>query len=208
MNIFKKIGLYYKTLRLAYISYDSLIDLPEIKNLGFCYKKFCAQSMSRSNSSSLDIGCGNSPRNPFDADQAYGIDIRENKAKGIKYADLNVEKIPFDDCSFDYITAYDFLEHVPRLIYAPDRRFPFIELMNEIYRTLKPGGIFFSYTPMYPFAPAFIDPTHINQITNTTFEKYFDENSNWAAIYGFKGKFSIAYQARSGHHLVSILEKV
>ena len=80
--------------------------------------------------------------------------------------------------------------------------------MNEIYRTLKPGGIFFSYTPMYPFAPAFIDPTHINQITNTTFEKYFDESSNWAAIYGFKGKFSIAYQARSGHHLVSILEKV
>ena len=155
MNIFKKIGLYYKTLRLAYISYDSLIDLPEIKNLGFCYKKFCAQSMSRSNSSSLDIGCGNSPRNPFDADQAYGIDIRENKAKGIKYADLNVEKIPFDDCSFDYITAYDFLEHVPRLIYAPDRRFPFIELMNEIYRTLKPGGIFFFVYPNVPICSCF-----------------------------------------------------
>jgi SAM-dependent methyltransferase len=208
MNIFKKIGRYYKTLRLAYISYDSLINLPEIKNLDICYKKFSSRSMSRSSSSSLDIGCGNSPRNPFDADSTYGIDIRENAAKGIKYADLNVEKIPFDDCKFDYITAYDFLEHVPRLIYAPDRKFPFVELMSEIYRTLKPGGIFFSFTPMYPFAPAFVDPTHVNMITNGTFEKYFDDTHQWASIYGFKGKFSLVYQARSGHHLVSILQKV
>jgi SAM-dependent methyltransferase len=208
MNIFKKIGLYYKALRLAHISYDSLIALPEIKNLDSCYKNFNSHSMSRSNSSSLDIGCGNSPRNPFDADHTYGIDIRENEARGIKYADLNVEKIPFEDDKFDYITAYDFLEHVPRLIYAPDRRFPFIELMNEIWRTLKPGGIFFSYTPMYPFSPSFVDPTHVNQITNTTFEKYFDSTFMWGSIYGFKGKFSIAYQARSGHHLVSVLKKI
>jgi len=208
MNIFKKIGCYYKSLRLAHISYDSLINLPEIKNPDLCYKNFCAQSMSRSNSSTLDIGCGKSPRNPFDADHTYGIDIREDESRGIKYADLNVEKIPFEDCKFDYITAYDFLEHVPRLIYAPDRRFPFIELMNEIYRTLKPGGIFFSFTPMYPFAPSFVDPTHVNQITNTTFEKYFDDTLMWGSIYGFKGKFSIAYQARSGHHLVSVLKKV
>jgi SAM-dependent methyltransferase len=207
MKIFKKISRHYKTLKLAYIACESLINLPEIKNVDSCYKKFSSRSMSRSNSSSLDIGCGLLPRNPFDADHTYGIDIRENEAKGIRYADLNVEKIPFEDDKFDYITAYDFLEHVPRLIYAPNRRFPFIELMNEIYRTLKPGGIFFSFTPMYPFPDTVVDPTHVNQITNTTFDNYFDDVFRWASDYGFKGKFSIAYQARSGQHLVSILEK-
>lgn len=208
MNIFKKISRHFKTLRLAYISCESLIQLPEVKNIDFYYKKFSSGSMSRSNSSTLDIGCGLSPRNPFNADHTYGIDIREDEAKGIRYADLNVERIPFEDGKFDYITAYDFLEHVPRLIYAPDRRFPFVELMNEIYRTLKPGGIFFSFTPMYPFPDTVVDPTHVNQITSTTFDHYFDDTCRWATDYGFKGRFSIAYQARSGQHLVSIMQKI
>ena len=41
--------------------------------------------------------------------------------------DLVVDPIPFPDDSFEYVTAYDFLEHIPRLIYTPTRR-------NLVYR--------------------------------------------------------------------------
>ena len=96
---------------------------------------------------SLDLGCGLKPKNPYNAQEAYGIDVRNDAEAQVVKADLVVEPIPFPDASFDYVTAHDFLEHIPRLIYAPQRRNAFIEVMNEIHRVLKPGGIFMSFTP-------------------------------------------------------------
>ena len=84
----------------------------------------------------MDLGCGEIPRNPFNAGEIYGLDIRENLERNIRYADLAVEALPFSDNMFDYITAYDFLEHIPRVVYLPERRFSFIQLMNEVYRVL------------------------------------------------------------------------
>jgi len=40
--------------------------------------------------------------------------------------------------------------------------------MNEAYRVLKPGGIFYAITPYYPRAEVFVDPTHINFISHKT----------------------------------------
>jgi SAM-dependent methyltransferase len=97
----------------------------------------------------LDLGCGLKPRNPFNADELFGIDIRPNENQNIKVADLAIEAIPFPDDHFDYVSAYDFIEHIPRVIYNPNRRFSFIELMNEIYRVLKMGGTFASFTPHF-----------------------------------------------------------
>ena len=188
-------------------SCDTLLNVPEVQNLGNCYKTFNSETLGLKESSSLDIGCGENPKNPFNSKNIFGIDIRENKAKGIWYADLSIEPIPFEDSSFDYITAHDFLEHVPRILYCPNRRFPFIELMNEIYRTLKPGGIFFSHTPIYPFSAVFRDPTHVNILSDETFTLYFDDQHTWAKMYGFKGKFLIKFQAKCGMHLVSVLQK-
>jgi SAM-dependent methyltransferase len=108
---------------------------------------------------------------------------------------------------FDYITAYDFIEHVPRVLYLPNRRFPFIELMNEIYRALKPGGIFLSRTPFYPLSSAFTDPTHVNTITADTFSRYFDDQYQWARMYGFRGAFRVEFQGIHDTHLVTILRK-
>lgn len=208
MNIIQTIWRHYKTFRLSGNAFGSLTHIPKIKDLNFCYSKFNSDTLSLIDSSTLDIGCGEIPRNPFNAKNVYGIDIRENEAMGIKYADLNIEKIPFEDSKFDFITAYDFLEHVPRILYTPNRRFPFVELMNEVYRTLKPGGIFFSHTPIYPFSPAFRDPTHVNILTNETFSLYFDDKNCWAKIYGFNGSFTIRFQGRYGMHLISILQKL
>jgi SAM-dependent methyltransferase len=158
----------------------------------------------------LDLGCGETPKNPFKCAEVYGIDIRENVSENIKSADLAIEPIPFADESFDYVTAFDFIEHVPRVIYMPARRFCFVELMNEIYRVLKPGGIFMSFTPAFPRAPAWRDPTHVNIITNETFPMYFDDTSRLAAMYGFNGYFRILKQGWHSNkiHLVTHMRKV
>ena len=122
--------------------------------------------------------------------------------------DLALEDIPFDSEYFDFVTAFDFIEHVPRVIYNPTRRYPFVELMNEVYRVLKVGGMFFSSTPAYPHPAAFQDPTHVNIITAETFPMYFDDKARWAAMYGFKGAFKLHTQVWNGQHLETALTKV
>jgi hypothetical protein len=159
-------------------------------------------------SKTLDLGCGDKPRNPFHADELYGVDVRDNLAGNIKSADLVIEPIPFADDSFDYLTAYDFIEHVPRIIYAPKRRHAFVEVMNEIHRVLKPGGLFLSHTPAYPHGEVFRDPTHVNIITDETFPLYFDDETRWASIYGFKGAFKVRLQEWRGPHSLAVLQKV
>ena len=80
----------------------------------------------------LDLGCGAKPRNPFNADEVYGIDVREDLDNRVKQADLAIEPIPFPDAFFEYVSAYDFIEHIPRIVYAPHRRNAFIELMRPL----------------------------------------------------------------------------
>jgi SAM-dependent methyltransferase len=157
---------------------------------------------------SLDLGCGANPRNPFNADELFGTDVREDLEAGIRRADLALEPIPFDDDFFDYVTASDFLEHIPRVVYAPTRRHSFVELMNEIYRVLKVGGLFLSFTPAYPHPEAFQDPTHVNFITEMTFKGYFDDVNRWAAAYGFKGAFKVLRQEWKEHYLLVVMQKV
>jgi SAM-dependent methyltransferase len=140
----------------------------------------------------LDIGCGGSPRNPYGQEELFGIDnyvMNEN----IRRANLAIDKIPFDDNYFDSISAFDVLEHIPRQAVDYQKkeiRFPFIELMQEIWRVSKPGGKFYAITPAYPAPEAFQDPTHVNYITVMT-HSYFCEDSPHAARYGFTGRFEV-----------------
>jgi SAM-dependent methyltransferase len=91
---------------------------------------------------------------------------------------------------------------------------PFVSLMNEIYRCLKVGGVFLSYTPAYPYSSSFSDPTHVNIITEDTFPNYFssDPFGRWdvpmAKIYGFYGNFVLIKQFWIKDHLVTILGKL
>ena len=158
---------------------------------------------------SLDIGCGLSPQNPFSASSIFGIDLFSDPEKNIYKSRLGFEDIPFEDCYFDYVTAYDVLEHIPRysdLEYV--NHTPFIFLMNEIYRILKPNGLLLSFTPVYPYFGAFQDPTHNNIITVDTFPMYFsDKKIEIANNYGIKCSFKIPYQKIIGEHLITILIK-
>ena len=141
----------------------------------------------------LDLGCSIEPRNPYNCEEVYGIDFKNNPERNIYSADLSIEPIPFGDNEFDAVTAFDFIEHIPRVIYVPKKKFCFVDLMNEIYRVLKIGGEFLSFTPAYPSVEVFSDPTHVNMITEQTFPNYFSGNLT-ASIYGFNGNFEIIYQ--------------
>lgn len=185
-----------KEKRSTYSKLTEKIKIEEIGNYNF--------------ERSLDLGCGVLPRNPFNSKELYGVDLRVIENKNVKVADLNIEAIPFESNFFDSVTAFDYIEHVPRLIYTPKLRFSFVELMNEIYRVLKPGGLFYSHTPAYPSDLVMSDPTHVNIITEDTFSMYFDDKNRLASMYGFVGSFSIEYQnwSISRNHLITIMKKI
>ena len=144
----------------------------------------------------LDLGCGSNPRNPYEADTLYGIDIHPavtNLGRNFKRANVAVDAVPFEDNFFDSVSAFDVLEHIPRQaidFQTRDIKFPFINLMDEVWRILKPQGMFYAYTPAYPSPQAFQDPTHVNFITEET-HQYFCGHDAYAKRYGFKGKFSL-----------------
>ncbi|MCK5830180.1 MAG: methyltransferase domain-containing protein [Methylococcales bacterium] len=143
---------------------------------------------------SLDLGCNDCPRNPYGYEELYGADLGEQEIEGVIYKQVNLAlaPIPFPDNYFDCVSAFDFIEHIPRQLLSPDTSniiLPFISLMNEIWRVLKPNGFFYAVTPVYPHPSVFQDPTHVNIITNLTHE-YFCGELPGANIYGFTGKFT------------------
>ena len=154
----------------------------------------------------LDLGCGSRYRNHYNADTLIGLD--QFPVADIQ-ADLVWERIPLVDNHVDYVTAFDFIEHIPRVVYVDKQaKYPFIDLMNEIWRVLVPGGLFYSSTPAYPHPAAFQDPTHVNIITPDTWAEYFDDKKRWASVYGFVGAFQIESIGYHGPHLQCEMRKV
>lgn len=104
--------------------------------------------------------------------------------------------LPFSDDSIDSFSAFDVIEHIPRWERLENGvTFPFVNLMNEIFRCLKPGGIFIAVTPCYPKNEAFQDPTHVNIISKNTIY-YFSSSGipdSTRMGYGFEGNFKIIH---------------
>jgi SAM-dependent methyltransferase len=146
----------------------------------------------------LDLGCGYSPKNPLNQSMLYGCDLLDIPGAWdspnfvYKQADIVFQGIPYPDSYFDSVSAFDFIEHVPRQSVSSEGKptLPFIELMNEIHRVLVPGGMLLASTPAFPHPQAFQDPTHVNIITDKTHE-YFCGDAPYARRYGFKGSFRV-----------------
>jgi SAM-dependent methyltransferase len=155
--------------------------------------------MASGSSKHLDLGCGDAPRNPFLASEVYGVDIERFPTRTgyesaiIVEANL-LERLPFEDGSFSSVSAYDVLEHIPRCSVhgSGPVTFPFIELMNEVWRILEPRGTFVASIPAFPHPRAFQDPTHVNFITDET-HLYFTGSDPYASRYGFNGFFELVF---------------
>ena len=162
-SIYKKIA--NKISRLVQISSLKKVYYRDPSILG---KLFQSHKINKS-TVALDIGSGPAPKNPFGAQFIYGADLRGDPSNSILKVDLSVDKLPFKDDMFDYVTAHDVLEHIIRVtIDNGQTNFPLISLMNEVFRVLKPGGIFFNIQPCFPFKESFQDPTHVNIMSEDT----------------------------------------
>jgi len=88
----------------------------------------------------LDLGCSQLDFLNVPNIEAFGLDINHSKYydnKHFKLCNLDIQKIPFKDNTFDFIIAGEILEHVKR---------PF-ELIEELSRVLKKEGFLYLSTP-------------------------------------------------------------
>ena len=110
----------------------------------------------------VDIGCGANKIAPH----WFGIDYR-----ALPGVDLvqNLEKFPWKipSESFDTAASSHVIEH------SNPAQGIFIKFMNEVWRSLKPGGEFIIGCPYATSIGMFRDPTHVNFINEETFS-YFD----------------------------------
>lgn len=119
----------------------------------------------------INLGCGFRKIPDF-----INIDIREEVEPDLVHDCLS---LPFEDNSVDEVLAIDYLEHV-----AIGKTVPQVE---EIYRVLKPGGVFIHKTPSTDGRGAFQDPTHIS-FWNINSWLYF-MHPEYRKLYGIKAHF-------------------
>lgn len=121
----------------------------------------------------LNLGCGYRKLPDY-----VNIDIRREVQPDVIH-DIENQGLPYPDSSVDEVRAYDFLEHI-----HPDA---VLDLMNEIWRVLKPGGILAHFTPSTDGRGAFQDPTHRSFWNINSWFYYTDDR--YRALYGIKAKF-------------------
>jgi len=97
----------------------------------------------------LDLGCSDGSltilvARAVNADRVFGIDVdsralQEAFRKGVRpvLCDLNTDSFPFCDEEFDFITAFDVIEHLSN----PDH------MLREVHRCLRKDGFFLLSTP-------------------------------------------------------------
>jgi GT2 family glycosyltransferase/predicted SAM-dependent methyltransferase len=123
----------------------------------------------------VNLGSGYRPQEGF-----INIDNRAEVNPDI-VCDIT-QPLPFADSSVDYVRAHDILEHIPLGKTH--------QVIEEIYRVLKPDGVFESFTPDAEFGQgAFQDPFHLSFWVEQSWHYYSDPDCR--ALYGTKANFDI-----------------
>lgn len=112
--------------------------------------QFALKALENVSGKVLDVGCGVGDFceaiNFYRPDlEVYGIDISKKainvarvRVKKAKFGISDAQDLPFKNESFDAVLCFDLIEHV---------RYP-EKVIEEIYRVLKPKGIFQSHIPI------------------------------------------------------------
>jgi SAM-dependent methyltransferase len=109
------------------------------------------------------------PRNPFRAQKLTCIDVNADASNQKMLVITPGSRLPFPNETFSSVSAYDVLEHLPRVSQTGNA---FVFYMNELCRVLKPGGMTVFVFPSFPHRHAFSDPTLVNFITKDTVNSF------------------------------------
>lgn len=145
----------------------------------------------------LDIGCGGEPQAGM-----VGLDIRELPGVDIVH---DLEEIPYplpDDCCISILASH-VLEHI-----NPARGL-FVQMMNELWRIMKPKGRLLVSTPYAGSQGYWQDPTHCNPISQVTIAYFAPAHpSGLYNIYKPRPWTIVANAWLSNGNLEVVLEKI
>ena len=152
----------------------------------------------------LDLGCGDHPRGDVNVDlfMQPGVDHIVN---------LGFDPLPFDDEAFSLVSAYDVLEHIPKVVCLPhihlenivSQWFPHLQLFNEVWRVLTPGGIFDTMTPV--LEPAVHGRAlHCSVWNRETFDQFCDGSIEEKVLrwHGYVAHFKLVSYQTQGYHAI------
>jgi SAM-dependent methyltransferase len=129
----------------------------------------------------LDIGCGTRRyqpeafgefpnRNRGQVYEVFGID--QARLPGVdKVVDIDKGKLPLPSNKFDGVNCSHVLEHVTN----------FFDVVSEIHRVCRPGGVVKVRSPYFSCYRAFTDPEHKRFFTSRTFE-YFTKGKQLSEL--------------------------
>lgn len=118
--------------------------------LGALRLKYALEDLKETRGRILEVGCGAGGMAKavkfYRPDlEVLGIDISQKaieeakqKPEKVNFLKGNAYQLPFKDKSFDAVLIFDLLEHLENPLKS----------LNEIYRVLKPGGIFSGFVPI------------------------------------------------------------
>lgn len=135
--------------------------------------------------------------------------INVDKSAGA-YAEVHADitRVPWKwakNNTADRIEVSNTAEHI--------ERYPWIRVVRECHRVLKPGGILFIKAPIMTadnLDAAFSDPTHVNWFTDHTFDYYDYRHLRWINYgkYYEIPPFERLQQARRGRFIIVTLKAV
>jgi ubiquinone/menaquinone biosynthesis C-methylase UbiE len=130
-----------------------------------------------SNDTVLDLACGTGFGSDILSRHTNGIviggdiaiDVIEKcnntwKRKNLLFEVLNGTKLPYKDAYFDKIVSFETIEHTIH----------YMEMLEEFFRVLKPGGLLFLSTPNFPVnSPSgeVTNPYHTQEFTYDELER-------------------------------------
>ena len=130
----------------------TIIEIPEDRHWWFATRLWAIENwLNRAalprDAQILDIGCGagNMIHHLTQYGQVKGIEVDERPVKMAQARGYDVQqadatrRIPFDDGTFDLVTALDVIEHVD----------DDVKLISEARRVLKPKGLLLITTPAF-----------------------------------------------------------